>query len=120
MKLKNFEQYVKESYSLLEGKEHKFADIVYRKISDELSDLYDISDKFYGDILHMAITYYDKKKEASTVADFISSQKVKLDKLIDAERKKSEKAKNKDIKSSKGKDHENDNTPDVIEPDEDE
>ena len=63
-KIKNFVEFVKESYgSVLEGKEHSFADSVYRKVSDDLSDLYDISDKFYGDIIHMAISYYDKKKQ---------------------------------------------------------
>jgi hypothetical protein len=48
-KIKNFGDFVNESYdSILEGKEHKFADSVYRKIADNLSDLYDISDSFYG------------------------------------------------------------------------
>jgi hypothetical protein len=102
-----------------EGKEHKFADSVYRKIADDLSDLYNISDVFYNDILRMAISYWDKKKDAATVADFMSSQKAKLDKLIEAEKKKAEKAKIKDIKTTKGKDYEKDPLPDDDE-DEDE
>jgi hypothetical protein len=108
--IKNFGDFI------LEGKEHKFADSAYRKIADDLSDLYDISDNFYGKVLDLAIKYYDKKKDASTVADFISSQKAKLDALIEAEKKKSEKAKKKDEKTSKGKDYDKDD----IEDDDDE
>lgn len=119
--IKNYGEFINESYdSILEGKEHKFADSVYRKIADDLSDLYDISDKFYNEILHMAISYYDKKKEASTIADFMSAQKDKLDKLIEAEKKKAEKLKNKDIKKTKGKDYEKDELPEDDDEDEEE
>jgi hypothetical protein len=119
-KIKKFNQFVNETYSILEGKEHKFADQVYRKISDDLSDLYDISDKFYGDIIHMAISYFDKNKEDASVDKFISSQKDKLDKLIETEKKKSEKQKKKDLLKSKGKDYENEEISDEDLEDEDE
>jgi hypothetical protein len=91
-----------------EGKEHKFADSAYRKIADDLSDLYDISDNFYGKVLDLAIKYYDKKKDDATIADFMSAQKAKLDALIEAEKKRAEKAKKKDEKTSKGKDYDKD------------
>jgi hypothetical protein len=107
--IKNFGDFVNESYgSILEGKEHKFADSVYRKIEDDLSDLYDISDKFYDKILDLAIKYYDKKKDKATIDDFMSAQKDKLDVLIEAEKKKSEKQKKKDEEKTKGKDYDND------------
>ena len=105
---------------IYEGKEHKFADSVYRKIADDLSDIYDISDNFYDSILHMAISYYDKKKDDATIADFMSAQKAKLDKLIEAEKKKAEKKKNKDIKKTKGKDYEKDPLPEDDDDDEEE
>lgn len=95
-----------------EGKEHKFADSAYRKIADDLSDLYDISDNFYGKVLDLAIKYYDKKKDDATIADFMSAQKAKLDALIEAEKKRAEKAKKKDEKTSKGKDYDKDDVDD--------
>lgn len=110
--IKNFGDFVNESYdSILEGKEHKFADSVYRKIADDLSDLYDISDGFYDKVLDLAIKYYDKKKDKSTIEDFMSAQKDKLNTLIDAEKKRAEKAKSKDVKKTKGKDYEKDELP---------
>jgi hypothetical protein len=118
--IKNFGDFVNESYdSILEGKEHKFADSVYRKIEGDLSDLYDISDSFYDKILDLAIKYYDKKKDKSTIADFMSAQKAKLDALIEAEKKRAEKAKNKDKKTSKGKDYDNDDVEDEDDEEED-
>jgi hypothetical protein len=116
--IKNFGDFVNESY-ILEGKEHKFADSVYRKIADDLSDLYDISDGFYDKILDLAIKYYDKKKDDSTIADFMSAQKDKLEALIDAEKKRAEKAKSKDEKKSKGKDYEKDPLPEEDDDEED-
>lgn len=104
--------------AIYEGKEHKFADSVYRKIADDLSDLYDISDDFYNSILQMAISYWDKKKDAATIADFMSAQKAKLDKLIEGEKKKAEKKKIKDIKKTKGKDYEKDPLPEDDDDDE--
>jgi hypothetical protein len=119
-KIKNFGDFVNESYdSILEGKEHKFADSVYRKIADNLSDLYDISDSFYGKILDLAIKYYDKKKDDSTIADFMSAQKDKLDALIEAEKKRAEKAKKKDEKTSKGKDYDKEDVDDDDEEEDD-
>ena len=119
-KIKNFGDFVNESYdSILEGREHKFADSVYRKIADDLSDLYDISDGFYRDIVDMAMSYWNKKKDDATISDFMTTQKSKLDKLIDAEKKRAEKLKNKDIKKTKGKDYEKDELPEDDDEEED-
>jgi hypothetical protein len=116
--IKNFGDFINESY-ILEGKEHKFADSVYRKIADDLSDIYDISDGFYDKVLDLAIKYYDKKKDKSTIEDFMSAQKDKLNTLIDAEKKRAEKAKSKDEKKSKGKDYENEDIDDEDDEEED-
>lgn len=117
--MKNFGEFVNESYAILEGKEHTFANSAYRKIADNL-DIYDISDGFYNNIFQIAMIYYTKKKDKSTIEDFMSSNKAKIDKLIEAEKKKAEKLKNKEIKSTKGKDYEKDPLPADDEEDEDE
>jgi len=104
--IKNFGDFVNESYSILEGKDHKFADDAFRKITDKfLSDSYDVSDEFYNKIITLAHAYF-KKNSDGDVDKFISSEKNKLDKLIAGEKKKGEKQKKKELKSSKKKDYE--------------
>ena len=54
---------------ILEGKEHSFADKMYKMAMEHLSDEEQEQDKFYEKILDWAISFYDRKLVGKAITE---------------------------------------------------
>lgn len=106
MQIKKFNDFVNETYSILEGKEHSFADKIFRMVQTQLTEDENDEDKFYEKILDWAISFYDRKlsKKEITEADYKECIETIKPKLEEFRKKLSSKPK----KAKKEEDEEED------------